>query len=83
MPFFFFFFPLSLLILLDGIKKTLYDIFAFNSNNSQIKHIAKKKIQTQRKKKKHEGLANKSMKISKYFLNFLISKRDLFDQTSN
>jgi hypothetical protein len=34
---------------LDGSKKTLHDIFAFNHNSPQNEHIYKK-IQTQRKK---------------------------------
>jgi hypothetical protein len=40
---------------LDGSKKkTLHDIFAFNSNNPQIEHIYKK-IQTQSKKIKQSA----------------------------
>jgi len=30
-------------------KKTLHDIFAFNSNNPQIKHIAKTNTSTKKK----------------------------------
>jgi len=36
------------------VKKILHDIFAFNSNSSQIQHIYKKK-QTQRKKIKQSA----------------------------
>jgi hypothetical protein len=32
------------------IKKTLHDIFAFNSNGPQIEHIAKKKYKHKEKK---------------------------------
>jgi len=39
---FFLVYPLLLFALLDGSKKTLHDIFAFNSNNPQIEHIYKK-----------------------------------------
>jgi len=50
-------------------KKTLQNRFAFSSNNSQIEHIAKKKIQNTKEKKKTtcEGPTNKSTKIPKYF----------------
>jgi hypothetical protein len=36
---------------LDGNKKTLHYIFAFNNNSPHIKHIAKKKKSTNTKKK--------------------------------
>jgi hypothetical protein len=66
------------------IKKTLYDIFAFNGNGPQIEHIVKENTSTKKKNKiKCEGPTNKSTKTPKYFWNFLISKRGSFGQTPN
>ena len=61
----------------------MHDIFAFNNNNPQIEHIAKKKYKHKEKKIKCEEPTNKSTKNHKYFWNFLISKRGSFDQISN
>ena len=65
------------------VKKTLHDIFAFNSNSPQIEHIYKKYKHKEKNKTKCEGPTNKSMKAPKYFWNFLLSKRGLFGQISN
>ena len=49
------------------VKKTLHDIFAFNSNSPQIEHIYKKYKHKEKKKTKCEGLTNKSTKASNIF----------------
>jgi len=82
MPFFFLFILYYYLPFLDGKKKALHNIFAFNSNSPQIEHIAKKNYKTQKEKSKCEEPTNKTMKILKYFWNFLISKWGSFDQIS-
>jgi hypothetical protein len=48
------------------IKKTLHDIFAFNSNSPKIEHIYKK-YKHKKKKTKCEGATNKSMKAPNIF----------------
>jgi hypothetical protein len=66
------------------IKKTLHDIFAFDNNRPQIKHITLKKKNIKKiNKSSCEGPTNKLTKIPKYFWNFLISKRGSFGQISN
>ena len=65
-----FFSCLSFIIIchfLDGSKKTLHDIFAFNSFSSQIEHIYKKYKHKGKKNTKCEGPTNKSTKAPKYF----------------
>jgi hypothetical protein len=64
------------------VKKTLHDIFAFNSNSPQIEHIYKK----YKHKEKNKTLWGAHKWINegpKYFWNFLLSKRGLFGQISN
>jgi len=61
-------------------KKTLNDIFVFNNNRPHIKYTAKKIQNVKEKKIKTWRAINKSTKIPKYFWNFLISKKDSFDQ---
>jgi len=69
MPFFFLFILYYYLPFLDGNKKTLHYIFAFNNNSPHIEHIAKKKKYKHKEKNKTkcEGSTNKSMKTPKYF----------------
>jgi hypothetical protein len=59
----------------------LHNIFAFNNNGPRIDHIAEKKNKSQKKKNKikRKEPINKSMKIPKYFRNFLILKWGLFN----
>ena len=57
------------------VKKTLHDIFAFNSNSPQIEHIYKKyKHKEKKNKTKCEGLTNKSTKASNIFEIFCYRK---------
>jgi len=49
------------------VKKTLHDIFAFNSNSPQIEHIYKKYKHTKKNKTKCEGPTNKSTKALNIF----------------
>jgi hypothetical protein len=55
------------------IKKTLHDIFAFNSNSPKIEHIYKK-YKKKKKKTKCEGATNKSMK-PQIFLKFYVIEK--------
>jgi len=52
MSFFFLFILYCYLPFLDGNKKTLHDIFAFNNNNPQIERIYKKYKHKEKKSNK-------------------------------
>jgi hypothetical protein len=49
------------------VKKTLHDIFAFNSYSPQIEHIYKKYKHKEKNKTKCEGPTNKSTKALNIF----------------
>jgi len=49
------------------VKKTLHDIFAFNSNSPQIEHIYKKYKHKEKNKTKCMGPTNKSTKAPNIF----------------
>jgi hypothetical protein len=55
-------------------KKTLHDIFAFNSNSPQIEHIYKKYKHKEKNKTKCDRLTNISTKASNIFEIFCYQK---------
>jgi len=72
---FFFVYPLLLFFIFKWKLKKHYIIdFVFNSDGSKIKHIEENKIAIIKNKTMNKGSTNKSMKVIKYFKNFLISK---------
>jgi hypothetical protein len=73
---FFILFSILFFIFKWKLKKHYIIDFVFNSDGSKIKHIEENKIAIIKNKTMNKGVTTKSMKVPKYFENFLILKGD-------